>query len=244
MTRACGRQESPFGGMVSFERGLALPPVEVHENSSCTAPWSKSVGAIEDCREFPSRVPQGRRLETSTHIEHRQAPSMQQEKQALTRQQQRRRGVNGCFVRYGGLEDDDMSHQVISVFVSCAPVAFFPMPSTITSCHLVSCKILLVVVVTRCRSTMTHQASTFAQHICAGHLGVLFLPDRRNRAPCEQSHNCNPSHQIAFASIFRNTRTRPSATHGCMSQPTPSKLLRAATAPASPTMLSTEILVL
>ena len=78
---------------------------------------------------------------------------MQQEKQALTRQQQRRRGVNGCFVRYGGLEDDAVSHQVI--FGSyLAPRRVLPMPSPITSCHLVSCKILLVVVVTRFPSTM------------------------------------------------------------------------------------------
>ena len=75
---------------------------------------------------------------------------MQQEKQALTRQQQRRRRVNGCFVRYGGLEDDAMSHQ--SFFVSClAPCRVLPMPSPITSSHVGSCKILLVVAVTRFR---------------------------------------------------------------------------------------------
>ena len=107
------------------QRARPASLVEVHENSFCTALWSKSVGAIEDCREFPSHAPHRRRQETSTHIEHRHAPSMQQEKQALTRQQQRRRCVNGCFVRYGGLEDDAMSHQVIFCVVSCAPVVFF-----------------------------------------------------------------------------------------------------------------------
>ena len=79
---------------------------------------------------------------------------------ALTRQQQRRRCVNGFFVRYGGLEDDAMSQQVIFCVVSCAPSCSsdaFPDHVTsprILSRHLVSCKILLVVVVTRFRSTM------------------------------------------------------------------------------------------
>ena len=95
--------------------------VEVHEHSFCTALWSKSVGGIEDCPECLSRVPQGRRQATSTQIELRQAPRLQQEKQALTRQQQRHRCVIGFFVQQSGLEADDMSHRAILGFVSCAP---------------------------------------------------------------------------------------------------------------------------
>ena len=29
--------------------------------------------------------------------------------------------------------------------------------------------------------TLPHQPNTFAKHICAGHLGVLFREDRKNR---------------------------------------------------------------
>ena len=81
-------------------------------------------------------------------------------------------------------------------------------------------------VVAPCHINQTHSRNTPAPDISV----CCFFFDRSKRATserCEKHHNANSSHQIDFASIFRSTRTRPRESHDCMSQPSPSTLLRA-----------------
>ena len=197
-----------------------------------------------------SAVPEGRSMVTSTQIELRQAPSLQQENQALTRQQQRHCCVIGFFVQQSGLEADGLSHRAILGFVSYAPSC----SSDAFDNHVVSRRILQdlacgggdalsqrgesrqmsLAIATPAPGNSTvwsWHLATSTKHFRAAHLcrtSWCAIPSRKKKpSHCEQHQNCNSSHQIAFAASFRSTRTRPRATHDYMSQPLPSKLLRA-----------------
>ena len=65
-------------------------------------------------------------------------------------------------------------------------------------------------------TVLSWHRATLTQNIPATHLcwtSWCAVPSRLKEAShCEKNHNCNSSHQIAFASIFRNTRTRPQRT--------------------------------
>ena len=103
---------------------------------------------------------------------------------------------------------DALSQRGESRQMSLAIVTPAPENSTVWSWHLVT-------------STKHFRAA----HLCRTSWCAI---SSRKKKPshCEQHHNCNSSHQIAFAASFRSTQTRPRATHDYMSQPLPSKLLR------------------